>query len=144
MKDRAAAYNTLAYKVVDAIINMLPCDPPLDAEKEDLRRRIQLLQGKLSRFECQTNEQRSSSHAGTERPPEHNKVSLPVVRSDPTPPSPGPSPDGSNLHVQVENATDGSNRLVKQGNQSPAARSLPMPSPEDPTSPRPRPVDRTC
>ena len=32
-KDRAAASNTLAYKVVDAMIHMLPCDPPPDAAK---------------------------------------------------------------------------------------------------------------
>ena len=54
--------------------------------------------------------------------PEHQKVSLPVVHPDPAPPSPGPNPDGRNLHVQVEKATDGSNKLVKQGGGEPKSR----------------------
>ena len=100
-----AASNTLAYKVVDAMIHMLPCDPPPDAEKEDLRRQIQLLQGKLSRLENQTHQQHLPSHPVTGGTPEHQKVSLPVVRPDPAPSSPGPTADGSDLHVQVEKAT---------------------------------------
>ena len=58
----------------------------------------------------------------TERPPEHNEVSLPVAHSDPTPPSPGPSSDGSNVHVRVGKATNGSDRLLKQGGGEPKSR----------------------